>query len=388
MIKINENLKKIEKDNTFSLVTKKVANYKKANPNKQLISLGIGDVSKPICEPVIQAMHKAVDDLANIETFHGYGSYYGLTSLREKILKNDYKGFGFSIDEIFISDGCKSDSTNILELFDKDVSILLGNPLYPIYKNGALAYSKNIYELALNDEYKLDVPSKHYDVIYLCSPNNPIGNAYTYKELRKWVAYAISQGSVIIFDNVYEPFINSKDVPHSIYEIKGAKKCAIELRSFSKKASFTGLRCSYFVLPKKLLKEGTYYWKERTLNRFNGASYVAQVGAEAVYCKKAQSIIKKNIKEYLKNASYLKKSFESLGFEVQGGKDAPFMWVKVNMKSWDFFDLCLKQIGVIVIPGVIFGKYGENHIRISALGSLDNSKEAIRRFKKYYEEKH
>ena len=382
---LNQNLKLIEKDNTFSLVNKKINKYKKDNPKAKIISLGIGDVSKPICKPVIDAMHKAVDDLADIKTFKGYGNYYGLSSLRETIIKNDYKDFDFSIDEVYVSDGTKSDSTNILELFDSSVDVLVGNPLYPIYKNGCLSLSKKIHEIPLNKDYKMDVPDKHYDIVYLCSPNNPIGNAYTYKELNKWIKYANKEKAIIIYDNVYEPFITSKDVPHSIYEIKGSKSCAIELRSFSKKASFTGLRCSYFIIPKQIGKDINYYWKERTLNRFNGASYIAQVGAEASYKKSAQKIQKQNIKEYMENASFLKKSFEELGFDVTGGIDAPFMWVDVKQNSWKYFDFCLKKLNVVVIPGVIFGTNGENHIRVSALGKLEDSKIAIRRFKEYYE---
>lgn len=382
---LNKNLERIEKDSTFSLVNKKLKAFKLANPNIKIVSLGIGDVSKPICKPVVDAMHKAVDDLGDIKTFSGYGNYYGLEELRETILKNDYKGFDFSLDEVYVSDGAKTDSTSILELFDKDVKVLLGNPLYPIYKNGCLALSKSIEEVPLNEEYKLAVPSKHYDIIYLCSPNNPIGNAYTYGELKKWIKYALTNKSIILFDNVYEPFISSKDVPHSIYEINGAKKCAIEFRSFSKKASFTGLRCSYFIIPKQIAKNVNYYWKERTLNRFNGASYVAQIGAIATYSKEAKRIQKQNIKEYKANAKYLKKSFTKLGFEVIGGDDAPFMWVKIKEKSWDYFDFCLKKLNVVVIPGVIFGSNGEHHIRISALGKIEDSKIAIERFKEYYE---
>ena len=382
---LNKNLDRIEKDNTFSLVNKRLNAYKKANPNAKIISLGIGDVSKPISKPVIKAMHKAVDDLADMKTFKGYGSYYGLDELRQTIIKNDYKDFGFTIDEVYVSDGCKSDSTNILELFDKDVKVLLGNPLYPIYKNGCLSLSKTIEEVKLNENYKLDVPNKHYDVVYICSPNNPIGNAYTYDELKKFVKYAIKEKAIILFDNVYEPFISSNDVPHSIYEIKGAKKCAIEFRSFSKKASFTGLRCSYFVIPKQIDKNVNYYWKERTLNRFNGASYVAQIGAIETYSKEAKKIQKQNIKEYMANAKYLRDSFRELGFEVIGGIDAPFMWINVKQDSWKFFDFCLKKLNVIVIPGIIFGSEGKEYIRVSALGNIENSKIAIRRFKEYYE---
>lgn len=382
---LNKNIDKIEKDNTFSLLNKKVRQYRKNNPNAKIISLGIGDVSKPICKPIIDAMHKAVDDLSDINTFSGYGHYYGLDELRKAIIKNDYKDFAFSLDEIYVSEGTKTDCTSILELFDNNVSILLSNPTYPVYKNGCLVLSKKIYELPLNKEYKLDVPDEHYDVIFLCSPNNPIGNAYTYPELKKWVNYANKNKSIILFDNVYEPFITSKDVPHSIYEIKGSKKCAIEFRSFSKAASFTGLRCSYYVIPNQIDKNINSLWKERTLNRFNGVSYVSQIGALASFDSRAKKIQKANIKEYMKNAQYLKKSLLKLGFEVVGGDDAPYMWVKVNQKSWDFFDFCLNKLNIIVVPGVLFGSLGENHIRISALGNLSDSKEAISRLREYYE---
>jgi len=382
---LNQNMKAIEKKNTFSMVTKKIKDYKIAHPHNDVVSLGIGDVSKPICKPIIEAMHKAVDDLSDMSTFQGYGAYYGLTSLRELILKNDYKNFGFSIDEVYVGDGTKSDCSSILEVFDKDIKILVGEPLYPIYKNSCYSMSRNVFEAKLDSDEKMIIPSEHYDVIYICSPSNPTGVVLTFDDLNKWVKYAIKNKAVILYDNVYESFITSKNVPHSIYEIKGAKKCAIEFRSFSKRASFTGLRCSYFILPKDIDKHIIEYWKERTINRFNGASYVAQKGAEASYSKEAKKIIKENMKYYHNNAMYLKKEFEKLGFEVKGGVDAPYLWIKTNMSSWKFFDLCLNKLNVIITPGIIFGKDADKYARISALGTYENAVKAIERFKKYYE---
>jgi len=382
---LNQNMKKIEKKNTFSMVTKKIKEYKEKHPDKDVVSLGIGDVCLPVCKPIIDAMHQAVDDLSTMEHFQGYGAYYGLTSLRELILKNDYKGFGFLIDEVYVGDGTKSDCSSILEVFDKDSKILTGEPLYPIYKNSCYSMSRDVYEGKLDENQKMLIPSEHYDLIYLCSPSNPTGVTYNYEDLTKWVKYALKNKAVILYDNVYEAFITSKDVPHSIYEIKGAKKCAIEFRSFSKKASFTGLRCSYFILPKGIDKNIIEYWKERTINRFNGASYVAQKGAEASFSLEAKKIIKENMKYYHKTTTYLRKEFSKLGFKVQGGVDGPYLWIKTNMPSWKFFKLCLEELNVIITPGIIFGESGDEYARISGLGTYENAQKAIERFKKYYE---
>ena len=379
-------MNKIEKNNTFSLVTKKINAYKKAHPENNIVSLGIGDVSKPVCKPVIEAMHKAVDDLADMKTFQGYGAYYGLPSLRKLIAENDYKDFGFSIDEIFVGCGTKTDSTSILELFDKNAKILVGQPMYPIYKNAAYAMSRNVYIAPQNKNNKMAIPSEHYDIIYLVSPSNPTGEVLNKKELSAWVKYALKENAVILYDNVYEAFIHTPGLPHSIYEIKDAKKCAIEFRSYSKKASFTGLRCSYFVLPKELGNGIDEIWKERTINRFNGASYVAQIGAEATYSKKAQRIITKNMEDYRKNAELLRKGFEDLGFKVTGGVDAPYLWIKTNKDSWVLFDEYLEKLEVIITPGAIFGEGSRNYFRVSALGSRETCKQALERIRKYYEE--
>ena len=384
---LNDKLNNIEKENTFSKVTRIINEYKKSNPEAEIISLGIGDVSKPIVKPIIEAMKKAVDDLGTMDSFHGYGSYYGLEELRKTIIENDYPNIGFSIDEIFVGDGAKSDATNILELFSSDVKVLVGDPMYPIYQNGAYALKSDVYFGDCDDSFKMKIPKEKYDVIYLCSPSNPVGNALTREELKNWISYALKNNSVIILDNVYRAFVDNKDVPSTIYELDNAKKCCIELRSFSKNASFTGMRCSYLVLPKEVDKDVTYLWKERTINRFNGASYVSQIGAIASYSKEAKELIDDNIRAYKENTRYLKDELNKLGFDVIGGDDAPYLWVKTkdNMSSWEGFNFFLEKLNIITIPGEIFGSKGIHHLRISGLGTLDNSIKAIERIKKYYE---
>lgn len=380
---LNKFLLEIEEENVFSRVTEKVNKYKDEHPEAEIISLGIGDVSKPINKVVIEAMHKAVDDLADMDTFKGYGAYYGFPFLRQAILENEYQKYGLSYNEIFVGNGTKTDSTSLLELFDQNCTVLCANPDYPIYTNGAKALSRKVYYTELDENYKMKVPSEKYDIIYICSPNNPTGAAYTYEDLKKWIAYANSNNSVIIFDNVYKCFARNKNVPDSIYEIEGSKNCCIELRSFSKTASFTSSRCSYYVLPKELGL--TKYWLERTLNRFNGASYVSQRGAEASYLPESQKYIKENIESYLDNAKVLRKGFEDCGFKVNGGIDSPYLWIETKKDSWSIFDEFLKEMNIVVIPGIIFGSNGDHNIRVSALGKKENSLKAIERMKKYYE---
>ena len=381
---LNKNILKIDKVNAFSHASGVVREYRKRHPEKEIISLGIGDVSTPIIKPIIEAMHKAVDDLSDMSTFHGYGGYYGIEPLRRAILENDYPGLGFTVDEVYVSDGTKSDSTNLLELFDFNSKILLADPTYPIYRNGAYALSREVYYTGLDSDFKMIVPEEHYDIIYICSPSNPVGNALNREDLKKWIDYANKEKACIIYDNVYNAFISSEDVPRTIYEIPGAKTCAIELRSFSKTCSFTGLRCSYFILPKEI---DSVLYKERTINRFNGASYVAQVGALASYLPESKKLIAENIRRYKENISYLKNSFEQMGFEVTGGIDSPYIWVKNkdNIPSFDYFKKILETIDVIIVPGAIFGLSGDDHFRVSGLGTIDNSIKAIERFRKYYE---
>ena len=388
MIKLNKGILSIDHGYKFSDISKIVNDYKINNKDKEVISLGIGDVSIPICIPVIDAMHESVDDLSNMDTFKGYGMYYGLDSLKETILKNEYSLFNFTNDEIYISNGTKSDSTNILELFDMDSKILITDPMYPIYKDGALSLNRNVSVLKCVEPDFLSLPPKEkYDIIYICSPSNPTGVCYNYDKLEKWIEYANKNNSVILYDNVYYRFITSEDSVKSIYEIDGAKKCAIEFRSFSKHASFTGVRCSYYIIPKEIYDGINKYWKLRTINRFNGADYIAQKGAEAVYLDESKKIIDKNIKYYLENARILKDCFIKNGFEVVGGVDSPFMWVKTknDMSSLDFFKFFLSELNIIIIPGIIFGTLGEKYFRASALGNRFDIIESTKRISDYYE---
>ncbi|MBQ4253308.1 MAG: LL-diaminopimelate aminotransferase [Erysipelotrichaceae bacterium] len=384
---LNSYLLEMEDRDLFYNVTQKVNAYKKEHPDESVISLGIGDVSRPVVAPVIEAMHRAVDDLASSATFHGYGAYYGCDFLRQAILDNEYGKYGFTMDEIYVSDGTKSDSTNILELFDINSKILIGNPTYPIYRDGARALSRKTYYGKNDENFKMLIPQEHYDIIYLCSPNNPIGNAYTKEEYEAWIDNALKNNAVLLVDNVYRPFIQSENVPDSIYELPGSKKVAIEFRSFSKQVSFTGVRCSYYVLPDEIAENVNHYWRKRTINRFNGACYVAQRGAEASFAPEAQKLIRENIRYYQENARVLREGFLKAGFSLIGGIDAPYMWVKTKdgMSAWEMFDVFLKEMNIIIIPGVIFGEQGEGHFRISALGNIDLSRQAIERIVKYYE---
>ena len=389
MVKINGYLSNLNNKNSFYDISNIVSSYKKNNPDKIVLSLSIGDVSKPIVKPIIEAMHEAVDDLSDMATFKGYGGSSGYDFLKKAILDNEYKKYNFSLDEIFISNGTKTDSSNILELFDINSNILISNPLYPIYKDGASCLSRNVTLMETGDDFLPIIPKEKYDIIYLCSPNNPTGLCYTYDELNKWVKYAIKNNSVIIYDNVYSSFIRSKDAIKSIYEIEGSKSVAIELKSFSKNASFTGVRCSYYIIPKEISDGVNDLWKRRTINRFNGADYIAQKGAYASYSKEAQKLIKKNIDYYLDNAKYLRNSFSDMGFEFYGGIDSPYLWVKIkeDMNSLEYFKFMLEKLHIVIVPGIIFGDKGDKFFRVSALAPKEIIVKSIERMKKYYEKK-
>ena len=380
----NRKLTLIDRQHAFSTAGAYVRKYREDHPEKEILSLGIGDVSQPVITPVVKAMHEAVDDLSNMNSFAGYGNYYGIPSLRKAIAEEEYSRYGITADEIYVSDGTKSDAGNILELFDPNCKILTSNPAYPIYRNSALAMGRNIYETPLDENWCPVVPEEHYDIIYLCSPNNPTGVAYTQKELSKWVEYALKEKAIIIYDNVYVCFITEKDIPQSIYAIEGSKKCCIELRSLSKKASFTGLRCSYFVLPHEI---DSFLFKERTINRFNGASYVAQKGALATYLPESKVLLAENMERYRKNTAFLRQSFIEMGFEVTGGLNAPYLWVKIkdDTDSFTYFHKILEETGVVIVPGSIFGSLGDHYFRISGLGTLENSQKAIARLREYHE---
>ncbi len=388
MVKINEDLKKISSDNSFIKVMALSNKYKNDNPLKKVISLSIGDVTLPIPEKVVDIMMDSLNRQKSIDTFKGYGDSSGYAFLKDVILKNEYNQMNFSLDEIYISNGTKMDCINILELFSKDVKVLISDIAYPIYLNGSLVLNSNIYihELKEEDNFIPQVPNEHYDVIFLCNPNNPIGNAYNYDDLTKWVNYAKREKAVIIYDNVYEDFINT-NIPHCIYEIDGAKDVAIEFRSFSKSLSFSGIRCSYYILPKEIYPNVNKLWKERTINRFNGVNYITQVGASAFYLEDVQKIVKKNINYYLENAKILRECFLKCDFKVWGGENSPYIWLKIkeDINSWELFDLYLNKLNVIVTPGIIFGAAGDKYFRVSALGKREDILCAVERIMKYYE---
>ena len=384
-MKCNKDLLKLEKEHSFEKLSGKINLYKKKHPKHKLISLGVGDVSKPIVKPVADAMKAAVDDLTDMESFKGYGAYTGYDFLKKAILENNYKDFDFSFDELYISAGSKTDCTSILELFDINSKILINDIMYPVYEAGAAALSRKVELLKLFEEDKFvpRPPKEHYDIIYLCSPNNPTGVAYKKSDLEKWVAYAKENKAIILYDNVYSSFIREADVPKTIYEIEGASEVAIEFRSFSKEASFTGVRCSYYIIPKKIEKDINKLWQTRTINRFNGADYIAQKGAEASYLKEARELINKNIDEYLSNAKQLKEIFEESSFTVYGGNNSPYLWIKTinGFSSWEIFDFFLKELEIVVVPGIIFGKAGDKFFRVSSLIKKEELNEIRQRMK-------
>lgn len=405
MININENFLNLQDSYLFSTVAKKVAEFTKNNPDKKVIKLGIGDVTKPIVTAVIEAMHKATDELAKPETFRGYGPEQGYDFLRNAIVENDFKGLGIEPDEIFVSDGAKCDCGNIVDIFGKDNKVAITDPVYPVYldtnvmsgRSGNYNEKTGMYEnvvympVTKENNFVPELPKEHVDMIYLCFPNNPTGTVLKKEDLKKFVDYAKINKSVILFDAAYEVFIEEENVPHSIYEIEGAKDVAIEFRSFSKTAGFTGVRCAYAVVPKTLYgytKNGekvelNKLWNRRTTTKFNGVSYVVQRAAEATYSKEGREQILENIKYYKENAKIIKEGLQEAGFEVFGGVNSPYIWLKTpnNMKSWEFFDKLLEKANVVGTPGSGFGPSGEGYFRLTAFGTQENSIEAIKRIK-------
>lgn len=399
MININENFLKLQDSYLFSTIAKKVTEFQKENPDKEIIKLGIGDVTMPIIPETIKAMHKAVDEMGNKETFKGYGPEQGYDFLREKIVEMDYIKLGINIekDEIFVSDGAKCDCGNIGDILSKDNIVAITDPVYPVYLDtNIMAGRKNIiYMPAVSENnFTPELPKTKVDMIYLCFPNNPTGTVLPKKELAKWVNYAKENKALILFDAAYEQYITESNIPHSIYEIEGAKDVAIEFKSFSKTAGFTGLRCAYTVVPKSLKgytkndEEVSLnkLWNRRHCTKFNGVSYVTQKGVKAIYSKQGQKEIKENIKYYLENAKIIRQGLQEIGFEVYGGINAPYIWLKVpnKMKSWDFFDELLNKTGIVGTPGTGFGPSGEGYFRLTAFNSKENTKKAIEKIKKYY----
>ena len=402
MFKINDNYLKLPGSYLFSTIGKKVAAYTAANPDKEVIKLGIGDVTLPLAPAVIKRLHSAVDEMAVKETFKGYPPDLGYEFLRNTIVENDYKARGCDIaaDEIFVSDGAKSDSGNIGDIFAVDNKIAVCDPVYPVYVDtNAMAgrtgeynpetekWSDVIYmPCTKENNFVPELPKEEPDIIYLCFPNNPTGTTITKDQLQVWVDYALKIGAVIIYDAAYEAYISSENVPHSIYECEGAKGCAIELRSFSKNAGFTGTRLGFTVIPKEL-KCGDVMlhslWARRHGTKFNGAPYIIQAAGAAVYTEEGKKETKEQIAYYMNNAKIIREGLTGAGYEVYGGVDAPYIWLKTpdKMTSWEFFDYLLEKLNIVGTPGSGFGPSGEGYFRLTAFGSLENTKKAMERIK-------
>ena len=394
-MKFNKDFKNIKESYLFAEVAARTNKYIAAHPDKKVIKLGIGDVTLPLAPAVIAAMHEAVDEMSRSETFKGYGPYEGYAFLRENI-KNYYSEFGVEVeaDEIFISDGAKSDLGNILDLFSKDNTVLICDPVYPVYVDTNLMAGRKVVLAAANEENGF-LPMPDYsvkaDIIYICSPNNPTGAAYSKSQLKEWVDYANKSGAVILYDAAYECFIEDSTLARSIFSIEGAKTCAIEFCSFSKIAGFTGTRCGYTVVPKALVRDGlnaNKMWYRRQATKFNGVPYIVQRGAAAVFTEEGMAQIRKNIGVYKQNAKLIAGLMDRLGIWYTGGKNSPYIWLKCpnGLKSWEFFDYLLEGAQVVGTPGAGFGVNGEGFFRLTAFGSTDATKEAISRIEKLLSE--
>ncbi|MCI9007459.1 MAG: LL-diaminopimelate aminotransferase [Lachnospiraceae bacterium] len=402
MFRVNEDYLKLPGSYLFSTIGKKVAAFQEANPDKSIIRLGIGDVTQPLAPAIIEALHSAVDEMAHADTFRGYAPDLGYEFLRSAIAKNDYQDRGCEIraDEIFISDGAKCDSGNIQEIFAKDNRIAVCDPVYPVYVDtNVMAGRTGVYnakEETWSDVIYMpctketgfvpELPRETPDMIYLCFPNNPTGLAVTRDQLQEWVDYANKVGAVIIYDAAYEAYITEDDVPHTIYECEGARTCAVELRSFSKNAGFTGVRLGATVIPKDLRCKDVMLhslWARRHGTKYNGAPYIVQRAGEAVYSQAGKAQLKEQIAYYMKNARVIYEGLKSAGYQVSGGVNAPYIWLETpkGMSSWEFFDHLLARANVVGTPGSGFGPSGEGYFRLTAFGSYENTVAAIERIK-------
>ncbi|MGI6041497.1 MAG: LL-diaminopimelate aminotransferase [Candidatus Alectryocaccobium sp.] len=403
MWNLNENYLKLPGSYLFSTIGKKVNAYAEANPDKNIIRLGIGDVTLPLAPAVIKALHKAVDEMAVKETFRGYAPDLGYDFLRNAIAREDYssRGIEVSADEIFVSDGAKCDCSNIQEIFSNDCRVAVCDPVYPVYVDSnvmagragdwdeaASVFTNVIYmPCTAENNFVPELPKETPDIIYLCYPNNPTGTTLTKEQLQVWVDYANKVGAVIIFDSAYEAYISEEDVPHSIYECEGARNCAIELRSFSKNAGFTGLRLGFTVIPKDIKKGDVMLhslWARRHGTKYNGAPYIVQRAGEACYSAEGKAELKEQVAYYMKNAGYIYNGLKNAGYTVFGGVNAPYVWLKTpdNMSSWDFFDKLLNEAGVVGTPGSGFGPSGEGYFRLTGFGTYENTVKAIERIQK------
>lgn len=406
MALVNEYFLRLTESYLFSDIAKKVNAFKLTHPKERVISLGIGDVTQPLCPAVIEAMHQAVNDMADTTTFHGYGPEHGYDFLREAIVKHDYLSRGVHIDpsEVFISDGAKSDIGNIGDIVRWDNTVAVTDPVYPVYidsnamigRGGTFSDGKwnMITYMPTTEEnnFEPQLPKERVDMIYLCYPNNPTGTVLTKEQLKKWVDYALKNESLIFFDSAYESYIQDEKIPHTIYEIRGAKKCAIEFRSYSKTAGFTGVRCGYTVIPKEVMASTidgnekvslNRLWERRQATKFNGASYISQRGAAAIYTPEGKEQVKKVVDYYMGNAALMSEQLRSMGMKVFGGANAPYLWVKTpnGTSSWKFFEELLYTAGLVCTPGVGFGPSGEGYVRLTAFGKREDCIEAMERLK-------
>lgn len=405
MFRINENFLKLQKNYLFADIAQKVAAYKEAHPEAQIIRLGIGDVTRPLAPAVIQALHKAVDEMGSSETFRGYGPEHGYEFLRKAIVENDFRPRGIAIDEdeIFINDGAKSDTGNFGDILGTENSICVTDPIYPVYidsnvmggRAGELAggaWNRITYcPCTAENDFVPQLPAAATDMIYLCYPNNPTGTTLSCAELEKWVAYARQHGSLILYDAAYEAYITREGVPHSIYEIAGAEECAVEFHSFSKTAGFTGLRCGYTVVPKSLKARNAagepvslnQLWNRRQCTKFNGTAYIVQRAAEATYSPEGKRQVRETIAYYMENARIMREALAEVGLKTFGGVDAPYIWLQTpqGTGSWQFFENLLTEINVVSTPGVGFGPAGEGYIRLTAFGNREDCETAMARLK-------
>lgn len=404
MALVNEHFLKLPGNYLFADIAKRVNAFKVSHPKVKVISLGIGDVTRPLAPVVIEAMHKAVDEMSNKATFRGYGPERGYDFLREAIQKNDFlpRGIHIDLNEIFVNDGAKSDTGNIQEILRWDNNIGVTDPIYPVYVDsnamiGRAGVFKNgkwtdvtYFPCTADNNFVPQIPNRHVDMIYLCYPNNPTGTVLPKEELRKWVNFALRNDSILFYDAAYEAYITDPEIPHSIYEIKGARKCAIEFHSYSKTAGFTGVRCGYTIIPKELTAvtvDGkqrvnlNQLWDRRQSTKFNGTSYISQRAAEAIYTPEGKKQIQETIDYYMENAKIMRKTLSKLSYKVYGGVNAPYLWVKTpdGMDSWKFFEQLLYGCGVVCTPGVGFGPSGEGYFRLTSFGNREDVREAMRR---------
>lgn len=382
-MRVNENYTNLPNNYLFADIARKVQAFKAGNSDADVISLGIGDVTQPLCPAVVEALHKATDEMATAATFRGYGPEQGYDFLRNAIVENDFHARGIDIDadEVFVSDGAKSDTGNFQELLSPHCVIAVTDPVYPVYVDSNIMAGRRIVKLPCTSENQFipELPREHVDAIYLCYPNNPTGTVLTIEQLNEWVDYALATDTLIFYDAAYEAYIHSQDVPHSIYQIPGAKHCAVEFHSFSKTAGFTGIRCGYTIVPKTLHIPLNQMWSRRQCTKFNGTSYISQRAAEAIYTPQGKQQIRATINYYMHNAQVMRKSLTDMDLKVYGGTDAPYLWVSTptGTSSWEFFDLLLNCAHVVCTPGSGFGPSGEGFVRLTAFGTHESTEEAL-----------